>query len=152
MRRQEMPIKTTGRNDSRREQFGLDDKFVEIDGEQFAGLHLLLELWGAGRLDDEGHIEKSLLRAAEKAGATVLDIRLHRFASSGGVTGVALLAESHISIHTWPERGYAAIDIFMCGDCDAYQAVDPLEQAFTPMQMEIKENRRGRQMGNAQAG
>jgi len=125
-------------------QVGLDDKFVELDGERFAGLHLLLELWGAQRLDDEDFIEATLRRAAEAAQATVLDIRLHKFLSSGGVTGVALLAESHISIHTWPERAYAAVDIFMCGDCDAYQAVPALEQAFEPGRLEISENRRGR--------
>ncbi len=131
------------RREPAKQLVALDDKFVEIDGERFAGLHLLLEFWGAQSLDDEHFIETALRRAAEAAGATVLDIRLHKFLSSGGVTGVALLAESHISIHTWPERDYAAIDIFMCGDCDAYQAVAPLEQAFAPAKFEISENRRG---------
>jgi len=125
-------------------QVALDDKFIELEGERFAGLHLLLELWGAQRLDDEDFIEATLKQAAQAARATILDIRLHKFLSSGGVTGVALLAESHISIHTWPERAYAAVDIFMCGDCDAYQAVPPLEQAFAPVRFEISENRRGR--------
>ena len=133
-----------GRTNLATQPVALDDKFVEIDGERFAGLHLLLEFWGAQRLDDEDFIEAALKGAAEAAQATVLDIRLHKFLSSGGVTGVALLAESHISIHTWPERDYAAVDIFMCGDCDAYEAVAPLEQAFAPAKLEISEKRRGR--------
>jgi S-adenosylmethionine decarboxylase len=124
-------------------QVALDDKFIEIGGERFAGLHLLLDLWGAQRLDDEDFIKTALKQAAGAAQATILDIRLHKFQSGGGVTGVALLAESHISIHTWPERDYAAVDIFMCGNCDAYQAVPPLEQAFAPTRLEISENRRG---------
>jgi S-adenosylmethionine decarboxylase len=133
-----------GRPAATKQPVVLDDKFVEIDGECFAGLHLLLEFWDAQRLDDEHFIEAALKGAAEAARATVLDIRLHKFLSGGGVTGVALLAESHISIHTWPKRGYAAVDIFMCGGCDAYQAVAPLEQAFVPAKLEISEKRRGR--------
>ena len=60
-------------------------------------------------------IELALREGATAAGATVLEVRLHGFGAGQGVTGVALLAESHISIHSWPEHGYAAIDIFLCG-------------------------------------
>ncbi len=54
---------------------------------------------------------------------------MHGFGSGAGVTGVALLAESHITVHTWPERGYAAFDVFMCGDCDPEAAASTIAQA-----------------------
>lgn len=78
------------------------------------GTHILLDFWGAQRLDDASFIDGAMREAALACGATVLDTRLHQFGTGGGVTGVALLAESHISIHTWPETGYAALDIFLC--------------------------------------
>ena len=81
--------------------------------------------------------------AAEAAGATFLAAHLQRFAGNGGISGVLVLAESHMSIHTWPERGFAAIDIFMCGACDPYSAVPVLERAFGPEAMHVNEQRRG---------
>lgn len=78
-------------------------------------LHLIADLAGCSRLDDPAHIETVLRNAAAAAGATVLEVRLHHFGEAMGVTGVALLAESHISIHTWPESGVAAVDLFVCG-------------------------------------
>ncbi len=74
--------------------------------------------WGAKNLDDPELIEKSLRDAAEAAGATILHGHFHHFTPNGGVSGVLVLAESHISIHTWPERSFAAVDVFMCGACD----------------------------------
>jgi len=79
------------------------------------GLHLIADLEGAARLSDCDWIEATLREAARAANATVLDVRLHPFGPEQGVTGVALLAESHISIHTWPEAGTAAVDVFVCG-------------------------------------
>ncbi|MEQ8664740.1 MAG: adenosylmethionine decarboxylase [Rhodospirillales bacterium] len=120
------------------------DYFVEKDGERFAGTHLLVDLWDASRLDDPEHIDRELRRAAETAGATILHSHFHHFTPNDGVSGVVVLAESHISIHTWPERGFAAIDIFMCGDCDPADAVPVLRDAFGPGRIELEENRRGR--------
>ena len=81
----------------------------------FDGTHLLADLFGCTGLDDVARVERALRAAVTAAGATLLDLKLHSFGPEQGVTGVALLAESHISIHTWPERDYAAIDIFLCG-------------------------------------
>ena len=65
-----------------------------------------------------------LIDGAKKSGATVLSNHFHHFGEGYGLTGVIVLAESHISIHTWPEKNYAAIDVFMCGTCDPEVAVD----------------------------
>ena len=92
------------------------DHFAEQGGEVFAGTHVLLDLWGARHLDDAAWIERAMRRAVDVAGATLLHIHLHRFGDGGGVTGVAVLAESHITVHTWPERGFAAFDVFCAGD------------------------------------
>jgi len=88
----------------------------------YSGTHLLADLFGCDGLDDIDRIEAALRAAVKAAGATLLELRLHGFGAGKGVTGVALLAESHISIHSWPEHGYAAADIFLCGrthDLDA---------------------------------
>ena len=81
------------------------------------GRHLLIELYGcdAKILDDVTLVEDLLVHAAQKAGATVIDSLLHRFAPQG-VSGVVVIAESHLAIHTWPEYEYAALDVFTCGD------------------------------------
>lgn len=120
-----------------------DDYFSIRDGVRFAGMHVLVDMWGARHLDDEFAIRKALTRAAEACGATVLDSRFHRFTDSGGISGVLLLAESHISIHTWPERGFAAIDIFMCGKCDPKDALPVIRHGFGPRKFHVFEQRRG---------
>ena len=103
------------------------DYFVQKDGVKFAGTHLLVDLWGATNLCDPDHIDRALRDAAEAAGATILHGHFHHFSPNGGVSGVLVLAESHISIHTWPERDFAAIDIFMCGACNPYHGLPALE-------------------------
>ena len=119
------------------------DYFVQKDGVKFAGTHLLVDLWGASNLCDPDHIDRALRNAAEAAGATILHGHFHHFSPNGGVSGVLVLAESHISIHTWPERDFAAIDIFMCGACDPYKALPVLEAAFQPTSVQLDEQRRG---------
>ncbi|HYZ64080.1 MAG TPA: adenosylmethionine decarboxylase [Acetobacteraceae bacterium] len=120
------------------------DYFVEKDGERFAGTHLLVDLWGARNLSDPELIDSALCAAARRAGATILHSHFHHFTPNGGVSGVVVLAESHISIHTWPERGFAAIDIFMCGACDPHDAVPVLRETFQPFRVDLNEERRGR--------
>ena len=92
--------------------------------------HILFELQGCpfSALDDEEHIKFCLLHAAEASHSQVLKIATHKFEPQG-VTGFALLAESHLSIHTWPEKGVAVCDIFTCGDsCQPELAVEYLSE------------------------
>lgn len=109
------------------------------------GKHVLLDFYEASHLCDADFIETALQSAAGACGATVLNIQVHGFGEGQGITGVALLAESHISIHTWPETHFAAIDIFMCGDCEPEQAIAPLEQSFKPQTIDKQVYSRGRQ-------
>ena len=118
------------------------DHFAVRNGVRCAGVHLIIDLHGAKRLNDIEHIEATLRRCVEAASATLLHIHLHHFQPSG-VSGVAVLAESHISIHTWPERNFAALDVFMCGACDPYKVVPFLQAAFGPASIELDEQRRG---------
>ncbi|MHA1535961.1 MAG: adenosylmethionine decarboxylase, partial [Alphaproteobacteria bacterium] len=119
------------------------DYFASRDGVEFAGTHLLIDLWGATNLGEIAPVDAALRAAAAACGASLLGINLHHFGEGTGVTGVAIIAESHISIHTWPERGYAAVDVFMCGGCDPAGAVPVLEAAFEPDRVEVSEQRRG---------
>lgn len=132
--------------DTRGEHSSSDRKdfFTERDGVTFAGIHLIVDLWGASRLDDIDFIEATLKACVDVAEATLLHIHLHHFTPNLGVSGVAVLAESHISIHTWPEYGYAAMDIFMCGDAKPENAVDVLREAFQPERVDVGEHLRGR--------
>jgi len=120
-----------------------DDHFVTRNGVRCAGAHLILDFYHAARLDDLDHIEQTLRECVEAAGATLLHIHLHRFEPNGGVSGVAALAESHISIHSWPERGYAALDIFMCGNANPDACVPVLREAFRPKRIAVSEHLRG---------
>ena len=120
------------------------DYFVEKDGMKFAGTHLLVDLWGATNLSDPHSIDRTLREAAMVAGATILHSHFHHFSPNGGVSGVVVLAESHISIHTWPERNFAAVDIFMCGACDPHLAIPVLQRTFQAARIDLDEQRRGR--------
>lgn len=120
------------------------DYFIERNGVRYAGTHLIVDLRGAERLDDIDHIECVLREAVAASGATLLHVHLHHFTPNGGVSGVAVLAESHISIHTWPERRYAALDVFMCGCARPESTLEVFRRAFEPEGMDVAEFLRGR--------
>ena len=103
-----------GWNDSWESQ---DIETKNINSSENIGRHCILELYQCdhAKLNDEAFIRTTITSSAKVAGATLLNLVTHSFKPQG-VTGLALLAESHISIHTWPEIGYAAIDVFTCGD------------------------------------
>ncbi|HTV27833.1 MAG TPA: adenosylmethionine decarboxylase [Xanthobacteraceae bacterium] len=118
------------------------DHFAIRNGVRCAGVHLIVDLHGAERLDDIDHIEATLRRCVSAAQATLLHIHLHHFHPSG-VSGVAVLAESHISIHTWPEAGYAALDVFMCGSANPDACIPVLREAFSAKRVGVNELLRG---------
>ncbi|UJS17871.1 MAG: adenosylmethionine decarboxylase [Candidatus Jettenia sp.] len=109
------------------------------------GRHIVLEMWGCCKdiIDDADGIQEILTKATEAMKATLVNVVCHRF-SPYGVTGVAILAESHISIHTWPEYGYAATDIFICGNIiDPQNAASHIIQAFQAKETSTLELKRG---------
>lgn len=96
------------------------------------GQHGLLDLYGCPPelLSDPSSLQRALEHAAHLANATILFSHFHHFGEGGGVTGVLLLAESHISIHTWVEHRFAAVDIFLCGQKNPQTAAQFLQQAL----------------------
>jgi S-adenosylmethionine decarboxylase len=118
------------------------DHFCVRNGVRCAGAHLIIDLYGAERLNDIDHIEDTLRKCVAAARATLLHIHLHHFQPSG-VSGVAVLAESHISIHTWPEARYAALDVFMCGKADPDACIPVLREAFKVKRVAVSELLRG---------
>ncbi len=112
------------------------------------GRHLLLECWGCPSqiLSDPETLQSALAQAVQAAGATVIKAQFHRFAQ-GGVSGVILLAESHISAHTWPECDYAALDFYTCGAADPLLAKDLLLERLKPDHWEALEIARGEREG-----
>lgn len=120
------------------------DRFTSQAATAFAGTHLLIDCWQASNLDNIALIEAALREAVTVSGATLLHIHLHHFTPNSGVSGVAVLAESHITIHTWPERGYAALDVFMCGDTQPQLTVPVFAAAFRTDSIELSNHQRGR--------
>ncbi|MGR3293472.1 MAG: adenosylmethionine decarboxylase [Candidatus Scalindua sp.] len=109
------------------------------------GRHLLLEMWDCNRdiLDDAEKITQIMCDAASDAGATVVKSIYHEF-DPPGITAVAILSESHISVHTWPIEGYVAVDIFTCGTvADPQLAVKGLLDGFGPKEHTSVEIKRG---------
>jgi len=111
------------------------------------GTHVLADLSGVAPalLADGKRLETLLRDAAAAAGATILHSHFHAFGPGQGVTGVVLLAESHISIHTWPEQQFAAADIFMCGASQPELALAVIRAALAPMACDIQTVRRAAQ-------
>ena len=109
------------------------------------GTHFLLDVAGApfATLDDPVLVETLLVEAVKQMGAKVLGIHIHRL-SPQGVSGVVVISESHLTIHTWPERGEAAVDLFTCGDAArARVAVDALAKALGATKAKVEERVRG---------
>ncbi|RKZ27454.1 adenosylmethionine decarboxylase [bacterium] len=109
------------------------------------GYHLLLEFHGCPpeTLEKVEYVEKAMKEAARVSRANVVDTFFHQF-NPHGVSGVIVIQESHLSIHTWPEHGYAAVDLFTCSeDVDVEKAIEYLRSAFRPSSVSVVELRRG---------
>ena len=106
------------------------DHFVCRDGVEFAGTHVFVDLWEASRLDEIPYMEAVLREVVDTCRASLIHLHLHHFTPTG-ISGVAVLAESHISVHTWPERGFAAFDVFMSGEAQPQLAIPIFERAFS---------------------
>lgn len=103
-------------------------------------LHVILDGWGAPfeLLDDAQGIERLLRRAVARLGGRILHLYVHAF-DPQGLTAFALLAESHIAIHTWPETGHFAADLFFCGSIGLEAAVEEIRWALRPEHMSVSE-------------
>jgi len=109
------------------------------------GNHLIMELWECDKeqLDSMATVEQALREAASACGATLADLRVYSFPHMG-VTGMAILVESHMAIHTWPEFGYAGVDIFTCGSkVDPARALPVLRRFFSPEHVQVMKVERG---------
>lgn len=108
------------------------------------GNHILVEFSGCTPeiMNSVSTIESGMVEAAEKAGATVINSTFHHF-SPYGVSGVVVIQESHLAIHTWPEFGYAAVDLFTCGDIDSWISFDHLKEVFQSKNYSAIEMKRG---------
>ena len=108
------------------------------------GRHVIAELWECNfdKLNDMDFIEKTFVDAALKAGAEIREVAFHKFAPQG-VSGVVIISESHLTIHSFPEHGYASIDVYTCGDLDPTIAADYIAEALGSQTREVVEVPRG---------
>jgi S-adenosylmethionine decarboxylase len=102
--------------------------------------HLIIDLLGAQRLDDLQHIEETLRRCVAEAGARLLQIHLHRFMPNGSISGVAVLAEGHMSLHSWPHARSASLHVFMGGEAAPEHSLAALKHAFSPVKAVVRKH------------
>ena len=121
----------------------LEEKIILKQKPKYAGVHLIVDFWGTKTIEDTEKIKNILFETAKRSKNVPLGIKIHKF-SPQGITGFILLAESHISIHTWPERNYVAIDIFSCGQKgEPHKGLAYLQEEFQPERCIVKEIKRG---------
>jgi S-adenosylmethionine decarboxylase len=115
------------------------------------GRHVLAEVHGCEPqvLNDLGAVERIMVEAALNAGAEVREVAFHKF-SPQGVSGVVVISESHLAVHTWPEHAYAAVDVFTCGDSvNPWEACRHIVEQFGAKQFTASETLRGVMVGKS---
>lgn len=110
---------------------------------KYAGVQLIIELRDAKNINSLSIVRRVLEDSVKACQATLLKIELHEFSPYGGISGMAIISESHLSIHTWPEYGYAALDIFVCGNVDPYRAIPVIKKGFETENIQLSEFKRG---------
>lgn len=117
------------------------------------GSHLLVDAWEAPSeiLDDADRVRHALEEAVAAGGVTLVDMCVHEF-SPYGVTATATLAESHATVHTWPEHGYFSADFFFCGSGDTHRALEVLRHALHARRVKVQEIKRGFEQSRVRAG
>jgi len=119
------------------------DHFSQDGNDIFAGTHIIADFFDVpGKFDCMVMMEKALREAVIEANATLLHIHLHPF-DGGGITGVAALAESHITVHTWEELSFMSFDVFMCGESEPLKAIEVLKKYYQPNDTKIQVIKRG---------
>ncbi len=109
----------------------------------YLGLHLIAEFWYGKKIESKKELKRILICAAKKAQSTPLKVSIHKFKPQG-ITGVILVSESHIALHSWPEYNYLAVDIFTCGKKSMpYKALEYLKEEFKPKKLQVREIKRG---------
>ena len=117
-------------------------EWIKTD-QNYLGTHLIAEFWDAKDIENSKKIEEILVGAVKAAKCTPLEFAVHKF-SPQGITGVIILAESHIAIHSWPEYHYVAVDVFTCGsEAMPYKAIEYLKNEFQPKRVDFQEIKRG---------
>lgn len=111
--------------------------------EKHVGIHLIADFWYGKNIEDPEELKRILVTAAKKAKNIPLKVSIHKF-SPQGITGVVLLSESHIALHSWPEINYLAVDIFTCGQKTLPEkALEYLKKEFKPRKVVVKRIKRG---------
>lgn len=123
----------------------IENRYSGLINAKIAGKHLLLDLWGVNEsiLANKEFNENLLKESARKACASILNTHFYQFDEGEGLTGLIFLAESHISVHTWPEVNLATIDIYMCGNCNPKDCVDIILNSYKPKTYELNVIPRG---------
>lgn len=124
-------------------------QWASKEKQRYLGIHLILEFWGARDIEDPRLLERILRLTARKSGNTPIGFVHHKF-NPHGITGVLLLAESHIAVHSWPEYQYLAVDIFTCGGRTfPERAMEYLVKKLKPKKIQKYLLKRGRIRVNA---
>lgn len=122
-----------------------NNRTSETDGPRALGTHLIVDLYDCSSeaLDDLEGVRRAMIEAAEEMDATVVTDEFHRF-EPHGISGTVVISESHLTIHSWPEHAFAAIDVFSCADhVDTDCAIEVVEGAFSPERIEVERLARG---------